>query len=129
MTNPLTVAQAYHAAWTAKNFSRAADLLSAQLHVEVPINDYPTKASFVEALASFGTLVTAVDLLAEMGQADEAMQLYDMRVDDLGTIRVVEHFTIADGQIAQLRQIHDTALLTASAARSKTTGRLKEVVE
>lgn len=34
-----------------------------------------------------------------------------MHVDWLGRMRVVEHFTVADGKIVRLRQIHDTAAL------------------
>jgi hypothetical protein len=46
-----------------------------------------------------------------MAEGDEAMQLYDLDVDGLGTMRVVEHFTVGDGVITRLRQIHDTAAL------------------
>jgi hypothetical protein len=112
----LAVVRAYHEAWTSKDFDRAAALLAPSLRVEVPINDYPTKESFAEALASFGNLVTDVELLSEMSAGDEAMQLYDIEVEGLGTLRVVEHFTVADGMITRLRQIHDTAALRAGAA-------------
>jgi uncharacterized protein YndB with AHSA1/START domain len=42
------------------------------------------------------------------------MILYDMDVQGLGTMRVVEHFTVSDGKIVRLRQIHDTAALRAA---------------
>lgn len=32
--------------WTSKNFEQAIDLLAPDLEIEVPINDYPTKAFF-----------------------------------------------------------------------------------
>jgi hypothetical protein len=105
----LSVVHAYHDGWTSKNFDAAISLLSAGLETEVPINDYPTKASFAQALNSFGSLVTRVELLSEMSAGNEAMILYDMDVEQLGTIRVAEHYAIADGKIARLRQIHDTA--------------------
>ncbi|MGH2869941.1 MAG: hypothetical protein ACRDNK_20530 [Solirubrobacteraceae bacterium] len=44
----------------------------------------------------------------------KAMLLYDMQVEQLGQLRVVEHFTIADGKIIRLRQIHDTAPVRAA---------------
>ena len=107
----LAIARDYHEAWTTKNFGRAIALLAPGLDVEVPINDYPDKESFAEAVVSFGGLVTRVELLSEMAAGDQAMQLYDIDVDALGTLRVVEHFTVAHGRIARLRQIHDTAAL------------------
>jgi ketosteroid isomerase-like protein len=110
----LATARAYHDAWTAKDFDRAVALLAGDLAVEVPINDYPTTKSFAGALRSFGSLATRVDLLAEMAAEDEAMLLYDMDVEGLGTMRIVEHFTVAGGRIVRLRQIHDTAGLRAA---------------
>jgi ketosteroid isomerase-like protein len=111
----LAIVRAYHEGWTSKDFDRATALLAPSLRVEVPINDYPTKESFAEALAAFGSLLTDVELLSEMSAGDEAMQLYDMEIEGLGTLRVVEHFTVADGMITRLRQIHDTAALRAGA--------------
>jgi hypothetical protein len=90
--------------------SRVA-LLADDLAVEVPINDYPTTESFAEALRGFGALVTQVDLLSALAGDGEAMLLYDMRVEGLGELRIVEHFRVAGGRIVGLRQIHDTAAL------------------
>jgi hypothetical protein len=108
---PLSIARRYHDAWTAGDFDGAASLLAGDLRVEVPINEYPTAESFAAALRGFGSLVTRVDLLSEMASGSEAMLLYDMEVDGIGPLRVVEHFTIGDGKIARLRQIHDTAAM------------------
>lgn len=107
----LTTARTYHDAWTGKDFAKAIELLSPELAVEVPINDYPTTESFAEALTRFGGMARRVDLLAAMGADDEAMLLYDMDVEGLGTLRVVEHFTVAGDTIVRLRQVHDTAPL------------------
>jgi len=108
-SNTLAVVRAYHEAWTSRDLHQAIALLVPELVVEVPINDYPTKESFGEALSGFGKLVTSVDMLSEMDRDDEAMQLYDMRVEGLGQMRIVEHFTVSGGRIVRLRQIHDTA--------------------
>ena len=110
----LSVVRAYHDAWTARDFDTAVSLLAGDLHVEVPINDYPTTGSFASALRSFGAQATTVDLLAEMGRDGEAMLLYDMEVRGLGTMRVAEHFTVSGGKIVRLRQVHDTADLRAA---------------
>jgi hypothetical protein len=107
----LAIARAYHNSWTAGDFATAIALLSDQLQVEVPINDYPTMDSFAAALVRFGSQVKSVELLSEMAEGNQAMLLYDMQVVSLGTMRIVEHFTVADDKIVRLRQIHDTALL------------------
>src|SRR5205807_5792490 len=103
----LSVAHRYHQGWTSKNYKQASELLAPTLEVEVPINEYPTAESFVQALRTFGDLVTDVELLSQMSSGNEAMLLYDMQVQRLGSMRVVEHFTVADGKVTRLRQIHD----------------------
>lgn len=113
-TAAIDVARRYHAGWTSKDFEQAIDLLAPALEIEVPINDYPTKASFAQALRSFGALVTDVALLAELGDGDEAMLLYDLHAEPFGTLRVAEHFTVTAGTITRLRQIHDTAPIRAA---------------
>jgi uncharacterized protein YndB with AHSA1/START domain len=110
-TNTLDVAAAYHEAWTTRDFDGAIALLSPTLDVEVPINDPPTRGAFAAALTSFARRVNGVDVLSRIGHDDEAMILYDMDVDAVGPIRVVEHFTVADGKIVRIRHIHDTAAL------------------
>jgi len=116
----LSVVRAYHRGWTSKNFDQAVRLLAPDLKVEVPINDYPTAESFAQALAGFGALVQSVTLLAELAKENEAMLLYDMEVARLGKLRVAEHFTVADGKITRIRQIHDTAPVRAAGFASAT---------
>ena len=109
-----TIIRAYYDAWTAKDFDLAASLLAANLTVEVPVNEYPTTGSFAAALTSFGSISTGAELLAAMSVGPEGMLLYDMDVPGLGTLRVAEHFTVRDGKITRIRQIHDTAALRSA---------------
>jgi uncharacterized protein YndB with AHSA1/START domain len=109
----LNVVDAYHQAWTTKRFDDAIALLSPSLQVEVPINNYATPEAFAEALVRFGGEVASVEILSELAGGDEAMILYDMEVPGLGVIRIVEHFTIGNGKIVRLRQIHDTVPMRA----------------
>jgi ketosteroid isomerase-like protein len=109
-----TIIRTYHDAWTSKDFARATALLAGTLTVEVPVNDYPTAESFAAALKSFGSMVTRVDLLAAMSAGHEAMLLYDVAAERLGTLRVAEHFTVEDGKITRIRQVHDTAAVRAA---------------
>lgn len=110
----LAVARAYHDGWTSRNFDAALRLLAPDLTVEVPINAYPTTEAFARAVIGFGGMVKRAVLLAEFEKGDEAMLLYDMDVDSLGMLRIAEHFTVANGKITRIRQIHDTAALRAA---------------
>jgi hypothetical protein len=110
----LTIVKDYHRGWSTKDFDTAIDRLSPNLAVEVPVNAYPTKDAFAQALVGFGGMVERVDLLAGFADGDEAMLLYDMQVANVGTLRVAEHFTVADGRIIRLRQIHDTMPVRAA---------------
>jgi limonene-1,2-epoxide hydrolase len=110
-SDTLSVVRAYHDAWTSKRFDDAVRLLAPDLAVEVPVNEYPTRESFAAALEGFGSMVESVELLSEASAGDEAMLLYDMDVQALGRLRVAEHFTVQEGEIVRIRQIHDTAPL------------------
>jgi uncharacterized protein YndB with AHSA1/START domain len=108
-TETRRVVDAYHAAWTSQHFDDAIALLAPTLEVDVPMNDYATPESFGAALTSFGRRVESVNVLSAMVADDEAMLMYDMSVAGLGPLRVVEHFTVANGMITRIRHVHDTA--------------------
>lgn len=114
MSDTAAVVRAYFDAWTSHDYDGAGALLADGLIVEVPINDYPTAEAFASAVKAFGSMTTKVQLLAEMSAADEAMLLYEMDVERLGTLRVAEHFTVDSGKITRIRQIHDTAPIRAA---------------
>lgn len=108
------VITAYYRAWTTRDFDRAVSLLAPGLTVEVPVNEYPDTTSFAAALKNFGSVTTSAELLAVMSEGEEGMLLYDMEVQGLGSLRVAEHFTVGNGKITRIRQIHDTAALRAA---------------
>jgi ketosteroid isomerase-like protein len=112
-TDALTVARAYHRAWSSGDFDGAERHLIDNLRVEVPINSYPTRADFMEAVRRTGAMASAVHMLAELQGAGEALLLYDLTLP-IGDLRVAEHFLVADGRITQIRHVHDTAALRAA---------------
>lgn len=114
MRSPKAVARAYFDCWTERRFDEAAALIAETATFETPINAYPRKADFVAALAGFGALVENTRTLAELAEGEAVIQVYDMDVAGLGTLRIAEHFTIRDGAIVALRQVHDTAALRAA---------------
>jgi SnoaL-like protein len=111
---PLSVAREYHQAWTTRQFDQAGALLAENILVEVPVNSYADRAQFMSAVSTFGSMATDVRLLAEFGTPTDALLLYDIDVAGLGPMRVAEHFTVTEGRVTRLRQVHDTAALRAA---------------
>jgi hypothetical protein len=117
----LQVADQYHRAWVGRDFDTVDRLLAPGLVVEVPMNDYPTKASFVAAVAAFSAMTRRVTMLDRFGTDATAIQLYDMDVEGFGTLRVAEHFTVEAGAITRVRHVHDTHALRQAGFGGQTT--------
>jgi len=117
MTNEaeaLEVARAYHRAWSTRDLDAVGDHLSEELTIEVPINAYPGKPEFLEAVHRTAEMARSVKVLSELGGRGEAMLLYDLELPKVGVLRVAEHFTVRGGRITRIRHIHDTAALRAA---------------
>jgi hypothetical protein len=109
--SPLGIALDYFRAWSNKDFDKAAACLSEDISFEMPINSYPDKLSFMEAVKFTGRAASGINLLAEFGNENEALLLYDMLLDPIGNLRIAEYFTVSNGKITMIRHIHDTAEL------------------
>jgi hypothetical protein len=109
----LSVARAYHQAWSTRDLANVGRYLAEDLRVEVPINSYSGRDDFLEALKRTAQHTSSVTMLAEFADGEEAMLLYDMTLP-IGELRVAEHFTISGGKIHKVRQIHDTHALRAA---------------
>lgn len=105
----LKIVHVYYNSWTNKNFEKAGNLLAENLKVIVPINSYPTKHSFLDAVKFTRDMITNIELLSEFSNENEAMLIYDMTLNAFGKLRIAEHFVIKDNKIIQVCQIHDTA--------------------
>ncbi len=110
----LAVARAFHEAWERGEFASAERLLCDDLIVEVPINSYDSKASFMAAASSTRAMASEVTSFAEFGGKHEAVLLYDMQLP-VGSLRIAEYFEVSDvGLIRRIVHVHDTAALRAS---------------
>jgi len=107
----LEVGRDYHQAWTRGDLDTAATYIAADLTTDVPLATYADATDFLAGLTRFVQLVSNVELLAELGSSDEAMLLYDIHMNPLGTLRVAEHFTVANDRITHIRHVHDTYAL------------------
>ena len=112
-TSALAVVRNYHRAWSTGEMETAGRYLSDELTIEVPINSCPTKDAFLRAVKKTREMTSSLQLLAEFGNEGDALLLYDMTLP-FGVMRVAEHFTVTDGRITRIRQIHDTAAIRAA---------------
>jgi hypothetical protein len=111
----LDLARSYHRAWTTtKDFTAAAELLADDLKTDLPVNTYADKGEFVEAIRGFGSLASSVRILSACASADEAVMIYDLAMGPIGTLRIAEQLTVAEGKITFIRQVHDTATMRAA---------------
>ena len=105
---PLDIVLNYFNAWTTGRFQEAGAELSESLKIETPINFYPGKKNFMEAVQLTASMVSAVDLLVALSGIEDAVLIYDLTTP-LGKIRIAEYFQVQDDVIVFIRQIHDTA--------------------
>lgn len=110
----LTVARAYHLAWERGEFEAAEQLLADDLVVEVPINSYDSKTSFMTAARMTREMATKVTTFADFGGERDALLLYDMQLP-IGPLRIAEYFEVSEGGLIQrIVHVHDTAALRAA---------------
>jgi hypothetical protein len=118
----LRIAQEYHAAWTSGNLERARGYLAPGLETDVPINSYSNVGEWMDAVARTRSMVERVDVLAEYTNEADALLLYDMIIGPpIGTLRIAEQFTVADGRITRIRHVHDTHALRSAMASHQVT--------
>jgi hypothetical protein len=111
----LEVARSYHRAWTTtKDFSAASNLLAESLETDLPVNTYAGKSAFVGAIRGFGESVSSVQLLSACAGPGEAVLIYELVMDRIGPLRIAEQFTVVEGKITFIRQVHDTATMRAA---------------
>ncbi len=113
-TSALDVARAYHRAWERGEFEAAGRLLSTELVIDVPINSYDSKASFMTAAKMTREMASKVSSFAHFGGEHDAVLIYDMQLP-MGLLRIAEYFEVSDeGLIERIVHIHDTAALRSA---------------
>ncbi|MFB4317793.1 nuclear transport factor 2 family protein [Actinomadura sp. 21ATH] len=60
------------------------------------------------AIGRFAQVVTGVDIIAALGDAEQAMVVYNMRTGPFGTLRTVDHLVVRDGKIVSDVVVFDT---------------------
>lgn len=118
---PLSIALNYFNAWCRNDFEKASSFLSEEIAFEMPINNYTSKAEFLQAVQFTVGATNGVILLTHLGNEDEAVLIYTLKLTGLTPLQICEHFKVRDGKIIFIRHIHDTfGLRNAGFDKSKT---------
>ncbi|QSB16626.1 nuclear transport factor 2 family protein [Natronosporangium hydrolyticum] len=96
---PVEVARAFLDALAARDAATAASFLAPDVTFEGPQSRLQGREAVLEELRQFAETVTAVTVIAALGDEAEAMLLYDVDAGEIGRLRVADHFAVHDGRI------------------------------
>lgn len=117
---PAEVAVSFTEAWTSHDLQRAATYLADDVVYDGPVNHIDGAGPYMEALTRFALAVTEMRLIAVLGDAGQALIMYEVSTSPFGTLTCGEHLTVASGKITADRVAFDTFAIrtraTASAA-------------
>lgn len=105
---PISVALKYFNAWCRNDFEKASSFLSEEIAFEMPINNYANKAEFLQAVQFMVGVSQEIILLTHLGNEEEAVLIYTLKITGLTPLQICEYFKICDGKITFIRHIHDT---------------------
>lgn len=108
MTKPADVATAYIEAFGRRDLTAVATLLDADVVFESPRVRLTGAAPVLAAIEEFAQVVTGVDIIASLGDEEQATIVYDMKTGPFGTVRAVDHLIVRDGLITSDVLVFDT---------------------
>jgi hypothetical protein len=108
---PVDVALAYLEAFAKQDLTTAATYVADDIEFVSPRVHLHGKTDTLAAVGEFAQVVTGLDVLATLVDGDHVLVMYDMHTTPFGTIRAVDHLTLADGRITKDLLVFDPAAL------------------
>lgn len=123
----LSVALAYHRAWTGKNLDDALSHVADDIVCDAPNGQLRGLNQYRPVLANFTPIVRGYNMIAALGDAETAVLVYDLHTIPVSSGLTCECFTVKDGRIRRNRLIFDQTPYTAARqqARQSELGELK----
>lgn len=112
----LTVALAYHAAWTSKDLDGAMALVAEDLVCEAPAGRIEGREAYREFLGGFLEILTGASMIAAYGDDETALVMYDTATLPVPSAPGAECVTVRDGRIVHSRFLFDRAPFIAARA-------------
>ncbi|WP_433329089.1 nuclear transport factor 2 family protein [Spirillospora sp. CA-294931] len=102
------VATTFIKAFGAGDMATVAECLAEDVVFESPRVRAEGIDAVTAVIGQFTQVVEGVDVIAALGDAEQAMVIYDMRTGPFGTLRVVDHLVLRDGKIISDVVVFDT---------------------
>lgn len=114
----LSVALAYHRAWTSKNLDEALSHVGEDIVCDAPSGQLRGLSQYRPFLTNFVPIVRGYDMIAALGEAETAILVYDLHTIPVSSGLTCECFTVRDGRIRHNRLIFDQTPYTAARQQS-----------
>ena len=115
----LETALAYYRAWTGGSIDQAMPYLAEDVVCEVPPGRIEGAAAFREFLEPFAKRLLSSSVLAEFGDEETALIMYDTKTALVPSGPAADHMTVRDGRITHLRMVFDRLPGVEARAASK----------
>ena len=105
------IVRGYHDAWSErKDLKLAGSFLAANLEFRGSLSSFDSAAALLDSLRGLLPVINRVTMIDEFYAANRALLLYDLdTATPAGTMRIAEHFIIADGEIKTMKLVFDAS--------------------
>ena len=110
----LTVAMAFHQAWTSRDVDRAMSYVSEDIVCEAPAGRIEGLERYRAFWAPFVQIFTGSDVIASCGDDETAVLMYDAHTTLVASALTAEWYLVRDGKIARSRIVFDRAAFQAA---------------
>lgn len=114
IVSPLSVALAYHAAWTRRDLATAMSYIAPDIVCDTPTGPIIGAEDFQDFIGRFAAAVIRCELAAASGTGTTALLMYDADTVRGATTSAAEFIQTAGGRITRMKVIFDRASFTAA---------------
>jgi ketosteroid isomerase-like protein len=107
MSTALSVALAYHRAWTSKDIDTAMRYIADDIVCDAPAGRIEGAAAYRAFMEPFTRMLVAAEVIATFGDDERAVVVYDTETTLVRSGPAAEAVTVRDGRIAYSRFIFD----------------------
>lgn len=105
---PVEIARAFIEAWASSDMATVSGYVADDIVYEGPMAQADGIDAYLEAVSGFSELVTELEIIAALGDQEQALIMYDMTTGPFGKLRAAEHLLITDGKIKKSTLVFDT---------------------
>lgn len=103
----LTVALAYHQAWTSHDIDKAMSYIAEDIVCDAPAGRLEGIDAYRDFMGPFVQILKAATLIAAFGGNTTAVIVYDTQTVPVNSAPAAEYVTVTDGKIGYSRFIFD----------------------